>query len=763
LPNQKNKVSLQHTEKGLLKDQREGYLPKHQVLVSVEADNTANLYALKDEIGRGAQGSVHLAMNLTTQKPCAVKVLSKESLAFCENWQREVFFLKKLNRLHDVATFGSEHNFSYLFMDHYPGANLESILYQLNDDAKEHSRNRNTAKNHLTISRKLALSLAVIKSLLDLHNKNIIHRDIKPGNFVITDAKIISDMAKLVDLGSAACHISEDDCINDDIQSASTPDSKSRTESRLDKVDPSRFEKQGAKGYRAPEQILSTNLAAKETNEPYNFSADLWSLGVLISEIWSAENYQKKLKTFIYLLQIDAHENQEEFNRLLDTFTKNATQKEKIKLYILEQQNKLSQDGAYDPQLSPECVFFFLADILMSTESSNKMKTIDVGRPPLEGETTQQKASRVPRLIGLSNLNNDLSHDPDPVEGDTGKLIMDKVSSRDKILQKIKCLKGEIVNQITEMSQKLCKKSQADRLTNEELEQYYLDLLEKYIHLINLEASAHYSPRDKSTITQSERPKHNKRKGSAPQIDNLSPQATSGKQKFLYRFSFSKTKEKESARSSLGTSPQLSPSTILLEGTSHKLNSPRKIVQAVAEKFGAAKSRGSKCSSFGRQSNQAYVEQQYENHSPQKSAKVSTPLLSLTSLNSAAPITEENSEPLLPRGRTMTFQASSIPRTMPITSSLSLIMKESNPEPQVPSSESVLLETSLLQCLHDNLDTLENELFHPDEQNRSKQKIKESKRICTQLLSLKLDTPPKGGADLTTQINSENPFKKQMI
>ena len=138
----------------------------------------------KKRIGRGAFSIVYKGIEIDTNKVYAIKEINLDSLSKNkENIKRETKLMRKLKHrniitLHDVILDKAYHNI-YLILDYYKKGDL--MTYLGNKPLKEMY-----AKKYL---RQIADGL---KYLLD---NNIMHRDIKPQNILITDTNdlVITD------------------------------------------------------------------------------------------------------------------------------------------------------------------------------------------------------------------------------------------------------------------------------------------------------------------------------------------------------------------------------------------------------------------------------------------------------------------------------------------------------------------------------------------------------------------------------------------
>lgn len=144
-------------------------------------------YKILGKIGQGAMGTVFKARQLSVDRPVAIKVLypklSKKT-EFVARMMREARAAAKLNdpniiQAIDAAQAGPYH---YFVMEYVEGQSVQSYLNQ-----------------GKVFQEKAALNVAtqIAKALKHAHDRGLIHRDIKPGNILIT----ADGTAKLADLG----------------------------------------------------------------------------------------------------------------------------------------------------------------------------------------------------------------------------------------------------------------------------------------------------------------------------------------------------------------------------------------------------------------------------------------------------------------------------------------------------------------------------------------------------------------------------------
>ncbi len=148
-------------------------------------------YDLHDFVGDGASARVYRATYKSRDLACAVKILHPEQelqRKTMKRFMREAHLLCKLR--HDNIVRGYEvrkvNGWRFLCMEWFDGC---TVLDEID------RRGQLDGPTALHITRQIASALAY------LHDKGIVHRDIKPGN-VLVDGAVT---AKLIDLG--LCHL----------------------------------------------------------------------------------------------------------------------------------------------------------------------------------------------------------------------------------------------------------------------------------------------------------------------------------------------------------------------------------------------------------------------------------------------------------------------------------------------------------------------------------------------------------------------------
>jgi serine/threonine protein kinase len=148
-----------------------------------------NRYELLEKIGEGGMGIVYKAKCNLLNRFVAVKILKAElnnDEEFVARFKREGISVAKLSHpnivnVHDV---GTEDNTNFIVMEYINGKTLKQLI-------KENTR--------IGADKTLDISLQIAKALECAHKNNIIHRDIKPDNILITEDNVV----KVMDFGIA--------------------------------------------------------------------------------------------------------------------------------------------------------------------------------------------------------------------------------------------------------------------------------------------------------------------------------------------------------------------------------------------------------------------------------------------------------------------------------------------------------------------------------------------------------------------------------
>jgi len=149
----------------------------------------ANRYELLDKIGEGGMAVVFKAKDRLLERSVAVKILRPEFIkdeGFIDSFRRESQLVagivdKNIVTVYDV---GQQGNIYYIVMEYVEGEVLSEIIKR---------EGKLDAKRTASYGNQIAMALCTA------HKNNLIHRDIKPHNIMVTNTGI----AKLMDFGIA--------------------------------------------------------------------------------------------------------------------------------------------------------------------------------------------------------------------------------------------------------------------------------------------------------------------------------------------------------------------------------------------------------------------------------------------------------------------------------------------------------------------------------------------------------------------------------
>jgi eukaryotic-like serine/threonine-protein kinase len=200
-----------------------------------------NRYRLLKPLGSGGMADVYLAHDDILDRDVALKVMSSRYRGdeeFVERFKREAQSAAALSHPNIVSIFDrgeSEDGTYYIAMEYLPGGTLKDRILK---------------RGALPAHTAAAVALQMAEALRAAHDRDVIHRDIKPHNILITG----SGDVKVTDFGIAR---------------AASSSSMTRTGHIL-----------GTAHYISPEQAMG---------EPVGPASDLYSLGVVLYEMLTGE------------------------------------------------------------------------------------------------------------------------------------------------------------------------------------------------------------------------------------------------------------------------------------------------------------------------------------------------------------------------------------------------------------------------------------------------------------------------------------------
>jgi serine/threonine-protein kinase len=194
-------------------------------------------FELEEQIGSGAMGVVYRARFVKNDRRVALKLLPQEIAAnaiLASRFQREMEILKDLRHPHIVHCFGGtcEGDQWFYAMELIEGGTLGGLLHE---------------QGKLPWRKVVEFGLQVCAALEHAHDRGVIHRDLKPGNLLLTK----TGKVKLADFGLALVS----------------------AETRLT----SAGKTMGSLHYMAPEQIQGKPALSNRT--------DLYALGCVLFEL----------------------------------------------------------------------------------------------------------------------------------------------------------------------------------------------------------------------------------------------------------------------------------------------------------------------------------------------------------------------------------------------------------------------------------------------------------------------------------------------
>ncbi|MGH9556982.1 MAG: serine/threonine-protein kinase, partial [Terriglobales bacterium] len=144
-------------------------------------------YEIVEPIGAGGMGEVYRARDTRLERTVAIKVLPQHLSADVERiqrFEREARAISSLQHpnictLHDV---GRQDGVDYLVMEHLEGETLAQRL----------------SRGALPTEQVLKIGMEVAEALDKAHRQGVVHRDLKPGNVMLTKSG-----TKLLDFGLA--------------------------------------------------------------------------------------------------------------------------------------------------------------------------------------------------------------------------------------------------------------------------------------------------------------------------------------------------------------------------------------------------------------------------------------------------------------------------------------------------------------------------------------------------------------------------------
>ncbi len=204
-------------------------------------------YEIETALGAGGMGEVYKARDTRIDRTVAIKVLASHMAAsedLKSRFDREARAISSLNHPNICALYdvGHQDGIDFLVMEYLEGQELSRVL----------------EKGPLPASDVLKIAVQIADALDKAHRQGLVHRDLKPGNIVLT-----KNGAKLLDFGLAKWQASPEAQALSGITRTSSPLTGAGTIV-------------GTFQYMSPEQLEGREADAR---------SDLFSLGVVLYEM----------------------------------------------------------------------------------------------------------------------------------------------------------------------------------------------------------------------------------------------------------------------------------------------------------------------------------------------------------------------------------------------------------------------------------------------------------------------------------------------
>lgn len=146
-------------------------------------------YELKKKLGKGGMGEVFLARQISLDRLVALKTLSKELSKredFVQRFHREAKSMARLDHPNVVKVYAVDtfKGLSFVAIEYIDGQSVQAWLDKL---------------KRLEIGDAVHIALVCAEALRHAHDLNMVHRDIKPDNILITSKGVV----KVADFGLA--------------------------------------------------------------------------------------------------------------------------------------------------------------------------------------------------------------------------------------------------------------------------------------------------------------------------------------------------------------------------------------------------------------------------------------------------------------------------------------------------------------------------------------------------------------------------------
>jgi len=147
-------------------------------------------YKILKKLGEGSFGKIFSGINNNTKEEVAIKIEQDSSSSVLKNEARMYTALREIEGIPNIRAWGKEGKFNYLVIDHL-GKSLEEL--------------KNNSSGKLSLKTVLLMGLQMITRMEAIHSYGILHRDIKPDNFLIGNDN--KNVLYLIDFGLSKAYL----------------------------------------------------------------------------------------------------------------------------------------------------------------------------------------------------------------------------------------------------------------------------------------------------------------------------------------------------------------------------------------------------------------------------------------------------------------------------------------------------------------------------------------------------------------------------
>nr|XP_046257594.1 STE20-like kinase b [Scatophagus argus] len=220
-------------------------------------ENPEEIWEIIGELGDGAFGKVFKAQNKQTGILAAAKVIDTKTEEELEDYMVEIDILASCDHQNIVKLLDAFYYDSklWILIEFCAGGAVDAVMLEL--------------ERPLTEPQIRVVCKQTLQALIYLHDNHIIHRDLKAGNILLT----LDGDVKLADFGVSA--------------------KNTKTLQRRDSFI-------GTPYWMAPEVVMCET----SKDRPYDYKADIWSLGVTLIELAQIEPPNHEMNPMRVLLKI---------------------------------------------------------------------------------------------------------------------------------------------------------------------------------------------------------------------------------------------------------------------------------------------------------------------------------------------------------------------------------------------------------------------------------------------------------------------------